>query len=113
MESTTGGGGPLAALPEEAAKLLHDLGTLNINGPGPAYLTVSGNRECRVFRIVFGTVTISGLTITRGLAVVGISSNDALAHPEDGPAAIAYAVRERRIAKNPGAAAADLWKRLP
>ncbi len=30
----------------------------------------------------------------RGLAVVGISSNDALSHPEDAPAAIAYAVRE-------------------
>lgn len=49
--------------------------TLNINGPGPANLTVSGNRVSRVFRIVSGSVTISGLTITEG-RVFGLNGAD-------------------------------------
>jgi hypothetical protein len=41
---------------------------LTINGPGASSLAVSGNNARRVFNIDSGTVTISGLTITQGLA---------------------------------------------
>src|SRR6185503_2465731 len=59
--------------------------TLNIKGPGPAGLTVSGNRASRVFRIVFGTVTISGLTITEGYAF-GLNGADGLEPAQPGTA---------------------------
>jgi hypothetical protein len=43
-----------------------------INGPGANKLAVSGNKSSRVFEIGTGqTVSISGLTITNGLAVQG------------------------------------------
>ena len=41
---------------------------LNIIGPGAANLTISGNNNSRVFNITAGTVTISGVTISDGLA---------------------------------------------
>src|SRR5262249_3700951 len=43
---------------------------LNIEGPGPNKLTVSGNHASRVFDISGGVVvTIAGLTIAHGLAL--------------------------------------------
>ena len=52
--------------------------TLTINGPGANLLTVSGNDVSRVFVISLGTTTvsISGLTVTRGNGVAGILSGD-------------------------------------
>ena len=41
---------------------------LDIEGPGPNKLKISGNDSSRVFDILSGTVTIAGLTITDGLA---------------------------------------------
>jgi hypothetical protein len=43
-------------------------GSLNVVGPGANKLAVSGNDASRVFDIVSGSVTISGLTVTHGLA---------------------------------------------
>src|SRR5262249_3718716 len=46
--------------------------SLEIDGPGADKLTISGNSASRIFDISGGaTVTISGLTITRGLATDG------------------------------------------
>jgi hypothetical protein len=42
--------------------------SLDIEGPGPNKLKISGNDDSRVFAILSGTVTIAGLTITHGLA---------------------------------------------
>jgi hypothetical protein len=42
--------------------------SLTITGPGAGLLAVSGNNANRVFNVDPGTVTISGLTITQGLA---------------------------------------------
>jgi hypothetical protein len=39
---------------------------LNIVGPGPKYLTLSGNTNGRVFHLVSGDLNLSGLTITKG-----------------------------------------------
>jgi len=41
---------------------------LDIEGPGPNKLKISGNHASRVFLIQSGTVTLAGITITRGLA---------------------------------------------
>jgi hypothetical protein len=41
---------------------------LDIEGPGPQYLKVSGNRASRVFVILAGEVTLAGMTISDGLA---------------------------------------------
>lgn len=50
--------------------------TLNILGPGPANLTVSGNGSSRVFRITDNaTCTLAHLSITRGVGVGNVSSN--------------------------------------
>jgi predicted outer membrane repeat protein len=43
---------------------------LTIAGPGAGALTVSGNNASRVFDVAGGTVTLSGLTISNGLAPV-------------------------------------------
>jgi hypothetical protein len=46
--------------------------TVTISGPGSGELTISGNMVSRVFDISAGTnVSISGLTITQGLAIAG------------------------------------------
>jgi hypothetical protein len=42
--------------------------SLNIQGPGADELAVSGNAASRVFEVASGTVTISGLTMSDGLA---------------------------------------------
>ena len=42
--------------------------SLDIEGPGPNKLTISGNDASRVFDVMSGTVTIAGLTITHGRA---------------------------------------------
>src|SRR5262249_28004936 len=42
--------------------------SLTILGPGSHQLTLSGNDASRVFDVSSGTVTIAGLTITRGRA---------------------------------------------
>jgi hypothetical protein len=42
---------------------------LNIVGPGATNLTISGNNASRVFNITNATVSISGLTISNGVAV--------------------------------------------
>ena len=39
---------------------------LTIAGPGADQLTISGNNASRVFTIVGGSVTISGVTVTNG-----------------------------------------------
>ncbi|MCI0457603.1 MAG: hypothetical protein L0Z62_11585 [Gemmataceae bacterium] len=41
---------------------------LDIEGPGPSQLTISGNHASRVFNILGGKVNIARLTITAGLA---------------------------------------------
>jgi hypothetical protein len=44
--------------------------SLTINGPGANHLTVSGDGASRVFHVTGGfTVTIAGLTITRGMII--------------------------------------------
>ena len=46
--------------------------SLDIDGPGADKLTISGNAASRIFDVSGGaTVTISGLTITQGLATDG------------------------------------------
>lgn len=42
--------------------------SVNIVGPGPAALTISGGNQNQVFVFVDGTISISGLTITKGKA---------------------------------------------
>jgi hypothetical protein len=42
--------------------------SVNIVGPGPAALTISGGSQNQVFVFVEGTISISGLTITKGNA---------------------------------------------
>ena len=42
--------------------------SLDIEGPGPNKLKISGNHASRVFVILSGTVTLAGVTITDGLA---------------------------------------------
>ncbi|MDB5312253.1 MAG: Calx-beta domain protein, partial [Gemmataceae bacterium] len=44
---------------------------VTITGLGPALLTVSGNNAFRVFDVATGGVTITGLTITKGLSPAG------------------------------------------
>jgi hypothetical protein len=44
---------------------------LTIAGPGADQLTISGNNASRVFEVARGTVTLSGLTISNGLAQTG------------------------------------------
>jgi uncharacterized repeat protein (TIGR03803 family) len=44
---------------------------LTITGPGSGSLTISGNSASRVFFMLSGTVNISGLTITNGIAQGG------------------------------------------
>jgi hypothetical protein len=39
---------------------------LTLSGPGPSLLTLSGNNASRIFQVTAGTVTLSGLTLTRG-----------------------------------------------
>ena len=41
---------------------------LTIQGPGSDLITISGNNSSRIFNITSGNVTISGLTLTGGLA---------------------------------------------
>jgi hypothetical protein len=43
---------------------------LQINGPGPNKLKISGHHASRVFVVQGGTVTLAGITVTRGLADV-------------------------------------------
>ena len=49
--------------------------SVDVQGPGPAVITVSGNNASRVFYLYNGSavidVTISGLTITEGSATIG------------------------------------------
>jgi Dockerin type I domain len=57
-----------SALPD----LSNTTGLMDIEGPGAANLTVSGNNEVRVFQVDSGAdVTLSGLTITGGAANSG------------------------------------------
>lgn len=44
---------------------------LTITGPGAGNLTISGNNNSRVFDLQADTVTVSGLTVTQGLAPSG------------------------------------------
>jgi hypothetical protein len=50
---------------------------LSITGPGAARLAVSGNRAGRVFDVTGGTVLISNLTVSDGLADVGAGIRNA------------------------------------
>lgn len=58
--------------------------SLTINGPGAAVLTVSGNDLSRIFHVERVSVaapidvTLSGLTLTRGSAVAGVTSGGAI-----------------------------------
>jgi hypothetical protein len=46
--------------------------SLNIDGPGPGQLTISGNNTSRVFAVSPGTtVTLAGLTVANGMAASG------------------------------------------
>ncbi|GMU44034.1 MAG: CSLREA domain-containing protein [Xanthomonadales bacterium] len=45
--------------------------SVNINGPGAALLTVSGNNATRIFELGAHTVNLSGATLTGGAGVVG------------------------------------------
>src|ERR1700677_1896237 len=40
--------------------------SVNIVGPGPTNLAISGNGTSRIFYLAIGTINISGLTITNG-----------------------------------------------
>jgi F-type H+-transporting ATPase subunit a len=68
VEQTTTGGGPLAALPEEATKLLHDLGTLNINGH-----TYSQGQFVMTNYLFFLFVAIAMLSIVMFIAIRNLS----------------------------------------
>jgi len=58
--------------------------SLTINGPGAAVLTVSGNDLSRIFHVENTAaaapidVTLSGLTLTRGSAVAGVTAGGAI-----------------------------------
>ncbi|MFA7672623.1 MAG: InlB B-repeat-containing protein [Clostridia bacterium] len=43
--------------------------SLSIIGPGAASLTISGNNQCRVFKITSGDVSLSGFTVANGITI--------------------------------------------
>src|SRR5262249_48731805 len=45
--------------------------SLSVAGPGTSKLSIDGNHASRIFTILGGNVTLSGLTITNGLAPRG------------------------------------------
>jgi hypothetical protein len=53
------------------------LKSVNIMGPGAKVLSISGNNATRVFNILSGTNTLSGLTIEEGRLVGGIAFPEA------------------------------------
>ena len=62
----------------------------------PALVVVFLCNHCPyVKRIADGLARVTGELIDRGVAVVGIASNDVDTHPEDGPDAMAVEVAER------------------
>ncbi len=75
IDSTLAGGQTITL----TAPLPQIKGNVTINGPGASVVSVSGNQAYQVFNIASGaSVTISGLTITQGLAPSQVSNSTLL-----------------------------------